>query len=153
MVLKSDPHWIHPALPPVPSNLLFHWINYHFFLYWNKSATPFALDLHLQLRGKWWNQRTIPVIIPSATQRYPKVSGWDQRWGFMCSTSPGTLVIFVTLHILRSLYFAKTQRLAFWNSSKIHWWLGTLSASFQILMLSCQEKNPCLSWHLFQRNV
>lgn len=153
MVLKSDLHGIHPALPPVPSNLLFHQINHHFFLYCNKSATLFALDLHLKLRGKWWNQRTITVIIPSATQQYTKVADWDQCWGFMCSTSPGTVIIFFTLHILRSLYFAKTQSSAFWNSSKIHWWLGTLSASFQILMLSCQEKSPCLSRHLFQRNL
>lgn len=140
MVLKSDLHWIHPVLAPVPSNLLYHWINFfhHFFPFCNKSSALLSLDLHL--RGKCWNHRTITFIIPSATQRYPKVSDQPGCWGFMCSTAPGTAVIFCTLHILRSLYFAKTQHSAFWNSSKIHWWLGILSASFQILMFSCQEK-------------
>lgn len=69
MVLKSDLHWIHPVLAPVPSNLFYYWINHHFFLYCNKSSTPFALDLHLKLRSKWWNWRTITAIIPSATQQ------------------------------------------------------------------------------------
>lgn len=120
MVLQSDLHWIHPVLAPEPINLLCHWINHHFFLYCNKSSALFALDLHSKLRGKWWNQRTIAIIPPSAAQQYPKVSEWHQCWGFMCSTAPGTAVIFFTLLILRSLYFAKTQHSAFWNSSKIH---------------------------------
>lgn len=134
MVLQSDLHWIHPGLAPVPSNLLYHWINHHFFPYCNKSLALCALYLHL--KGKWWKQKTITVTIPSATQRYPKVSDWHQCWGFMCSTALGTAVIFFTLHILRSLNFAKTQHSAFWNSSKTQWWLGTHSASFQVLMLS-----------------
>lgn len=84
------------------------------------SATLSALDLHLKCKGMLGNKRTTAVIIPPATQRYPELSAQDQCHDFTYSAASRDAIVFVTLLILRSLNFSKTQHSAFWNTSKVH---------------------------------
>lgn len=127
----------------------FPWSYYRYLFYHKKSSTLFALDFLLKLKSKLWNKRTAAAIILFSKECYPKVSDQDQHCVFICSTASGTAVIFFTLLILGSLYFAKTRCLALWNTSKLHWWLCTLSFQDKSRKLFLPWKNhlPLLTPH------